>query len=60
LHLSARVFEDPALGPFDEAPTDLALGVWAEMGIARIDISPSKPRMRAMKLSKACEQAYGE
>jgi hypothetical protein len=58
LHLPARVFDDPALGPLDEAPTNSALRVWAEIMIAGIDVSPSKPGMGSMKLSKACEQAY--
>jgi hypothetical protein len=30
------------------------------MGTTRINMSPSKPGMGAMKLSKACKQAYEE
>jgi hypothetical protein len=57
LHLPAQLFEDLALGPLDEAPT---LGVQAEIGIAGIGISPSKPGMGATKLFRACKQAYEE
>jgi hypothetical protein len=60
LRLLARVFQDPVVGPRNEAMTDSALGVQAEMGIAGIGISPLKPGMRAMKLSKAYGQAYDE
>jgi hypothetical protein len=58
LHLSTRVLEDPVLGPFDDAPANSALGVWAEIGIVRIGVSLSKLRIGAMKLSKACDQRY--
>jgi acetyl esterase/lipase len=56
LRLLARVLDDPMLGPFDDAPTDSALRVRTERGTTGIGVSPSKPRMRAMKLSKACSQ----
>jgi hypothetical protein len=36
LHLPAQVLDDPALGPTEELLTDSALGVWAEIGMARI------------------------
>jgi hypothetical protein len=46
------------LGPFDNALANSALGFWAEIGIAGIGVSPSKLRIGAMKLSKACNQTY--
>jgi hypothetical protein len=54
LRLPARVQEDPTLGPLDEAPIDIALGVQDEIGMAGIIVSPSKPGMGGMKLSRAC------
>jgi hypothetical protein len=58
LCLPAQVLEDPALGPFDDALADSALGIWAETGIARIRVLPSKSGIGAMKLSKAYDQTY--
>jgi hypothetical protein len=43
LRLSARVLEDLALGPIDESMANSALGILAEIGIAGIGESPSKP-----------------
>jgi hypothetical protein len=43
LHLSAQVLEDLALGPIDESMANSALGILAEIGIAGIGESPSKP-----------------
>jgi hypothetical protein len=60
LHLPARVFDDPAREPFDDAPTDLALRVWAERGIVGIGVPPSNLGMGVMKVSKACKHAYKE
>jgi hypothetical protein len=60
LRLPGQVFEGSTLGILDEALTDLALRVRTEMGTTRINMSPSKPGMGAMKLSKACKQAYEE
>jgi hypothetical protein len=39
LQLLARVLEDTTLGPFDNAPTDSALGVRAEREIAGIGVT---------------------
>jgi hypothetical protein len=58
LHLPVRVLEDPALGPFDDAPAGSALGVRAEIGTVEIRVSPSKSSIGAMKLSKAYDQTY--
>jgi hypothetical protein len=58
LCLPAQVFEDPTLGPLDEASTDLMLGVWAKIGTAGIGDSPSKPGIESMKLYRACNEAY--
>jgi hypothetical protein len=60
LRLPSRVFSDSTLGPFDEAPIDSALRVQADMRRTGIDVSPSKPGMGAIKLSRSCEQVYEE
>jgi hypothetical protein len=53
LRLLARVLEVPTLGPVGESPTDSALMVRAEIRAARIGMSPSKPGIGTMKLSRA-------
>jgi hypothetical protein len=58
LCLPARVLEDPALGPFDNAPADSALGVRAGRGTTEIGVSPSTHGIGTMKLSKVCDQTY--
>jgi hypothetical protein len=55
-HLPARVFEALALAPVDGSLTDSSPGGQAENGTAGIRISPSKPVMGEIKLSKACIQ----
>jgi hypothetical protein len=54
LRLLARVLVDPAQRPVAESSTDSALGVWAEIGMAKIGISPSKLGIGEIKLSNAC------
>jgi hypothetical protein len=58
LHLPARVLDDPVLGPFDDAPTDLTLGDRTKTGTAGIGVSPLMLGMGAIKLSRAYNQAY--
>jgi hypothetical protein len=58
LHLPSRVLEDPTLGPFDDALTDLALGARAETGTTKMGVSPSMLGICTIKLSKACDQIY--
>jgi hypothetical protein len=43
----------PALAPVEGSLSASPPGGWAESGIARIEMSPSKPRMGEKKLSKA-------
>jgi hypothetical protein len=58
LRLPARVLEDPALGPFDDALADSTLGVRTEVETVGIGVSPLRPGIGEMKLSKACNQTY--
>jgi hypothetical protein len=58
--LPARVLEDPALGPFDEPLVDSAFGVWAEIVMAGIGVSPLKPEMGVVKLSSTYKKANKE
>jgi hypothetical protein len=54
LQLPAQVLDDLALGPANESSADSALRVRAEIRIPEIDMSPSKPGIGEMKLSRAC------
>jgi hypothetical protein len=60
LHLPTWVLEDPALGPFHEAPTVSVLRVWAKIGIVGISISPSKLGTEVVKLSRTYRHTYRE
>jgi hypothetical protein len=51
--LLAQVFEVLALAPVEESLMDSPLGSRAEIGMAGIRMSPSKPGRGEMKLSKA-------
>jgi hypothetical protein len=51
--LLARLFDAPALDPAEESSIASLPGGWAEMGMARIGMSPSKPGMGEMKLSNS-------
>jgi hypothetical protein len=46
------------LGPLDDEPADSTVGVQAQIGTSGIGISPSKPGIGVMKLSKACSQMF--
>jgi hypothetical protein len=52
-HLPARVFEALALAPVDGSLTDSSLGGQVKTGMAGIRMSPPKPVMGEIKLSKA-------
>jgi membrane protein implicated in regulation of membrane protease activity len=60
LCLLARVLEDPALEPTVESSANSPLGDRDEIGMAGIMISPSKPGIGKMKLSKVCTQRFKE
>jgi hypothetical protein len=55
-HLPARVLTTPTLALVEGSLSASPPGGWVDIGTARIGISPSKPAMGAMKLSKACVQ----
>jgi hypothetical protein len=55
-HLLARIFETQALDPVEGSSVATSLGRWAEMGIAEIGMSPSKPGMGEIKLSESSIQ----
>jgi hypothetical protein len=48
------MFEVPALAPVEGSLVGSSLGDHAETEIVRIGMSPSKPGMGEIKLSKAC------
>jgi hypothetical protein len=52
--LPARVLRALALTPAEESLVDSSPGGWAKIGMAGFGMSPSKPGMGEMKLSKAC------
>jgi hypothetical protein len=54
--LPARVFEALALAPVEGSPMDSSLGGRVETGMSRNEMSPSKPGMGEIKLSKASIQ----
>jgi hypothetical protein len=58
LHFPTRVLNDTTLAPVVESPSDSPLGDWVKIRITRISMSPSKPGMREMKLSKTCKQIH--
>jgi hypothetical protein len=58
--LLARVLDDLALGLAKESSVELVLGARSKIGMAKIELSPLKPRIVEAKLSKACTIAYAE
>jgi hypothetical protein len=52
-HLPAHVLNASALAPVEGSLSASPPGGWAETGIAGIGMSPSKPGMGEMELSKA-------
>jgi hypothetical protein len=52
--LLARVLDKPTLDLVKESSMASPLGGQVKMGIVRIEMSPSKPGMGEMKLSKSC------
>jgi hypothetical protein len=57
LRLSARVFDEPAHEFSNVAPTKSAFGPRAEIGVARIGVSPSKSGICDTKLSRAYNES---
>jgi hypothetical protein len=55
-HLPSRVFEALALAPAEGSLAGSSPGGWAETGMARIGILPSKPGTGEIKLSRSCIQ----
>jgi hypothetical protein len=54
----SRVLDDLALAPSIESPTDSPLRDRVETGIVGMSMSPSKPGIGEMKLSKTCIQIH--
>jgi hypothetical protein len=54
--LPTRVFEALALAPAEGSLTDSSPGGQVKIGMARIEMSPSRLGMGEIKLSKACIQ----
>jgi hypothetical protein len=55
--LPVRVFEAPPLALADGSLEGSPLGDWVEIGMARIGMSPSNPRIGEINLSMACIQS---
>jgi hypothetical protein len=60
LCLPALVMEDLTLGLTVKSSANSPLGVWAEIGMVGIGISPSNLGIDEMKLSRAYIRRYGE
>jgi hypothetical protein len=56
-HLPVQVFEAPPLALADGSLEGSPLGDRVEIGMARIGMSPSNPRIGEIKLSMACIQS---